>query len=279
MVILCMHVIGTPSCLSSSTHRWEERAREIERERLTGWPLPLRDARKHAIQLCLVLGPLATHHGHAHGPDAPAEQWHPSQLDLGKPATSTQHAGLDGEGLDHVEVSPAYVVGDDDGGLPGREVVAGHGDLAAIEVEDQLDPFPDGRGDEGRGIVDGVGEEVADWEEQGQDHVHEHQTEGPWDDDEEASQSGEGVGPGRHFGNMIGKSNEGEMDLVKGIMGGGLRVWGVCCMCLCGCVCIIYVCVRLCVCVCVCVCICVNGCIYLYGMDICMYARAKSASK
>lgn len=45
---------------------------------LTSRPLPLCDARKHAIQLGLVLGPFPRHHGHAHAPDSPSEQRHPA---------------------------------------------------------------------------------------------------------------------------------------------------------------------------------------------------------
>lgn len=47
--------------------------------------------------------------------------------------------------------------------------IARHGDPAAVEdLEDALYPVPDGEGDEGRGVVDPVGEEVADGEEEGE---------------------------------------------------------------------------------------------------------------
>jgi len=152
---------------------------------LTGRPLPHGDASKDTIQLFLILRPLSTDHGHAHGPDAPAQQRHPSKLDLRKPAAPAQHASPDSQRLDHIKVRPAHMVGNNDSRFPLWQYIARHGDYPAIEdFEDALDPVPIGEGDEGRRVVDPIREKVTDWQEGREDQVHDDQVERPWYDNQ-----------------------------------------------------------------------------------------------
>lgn len=152
---------------------------------LTCRPFSHRDASKDPVQLFLILCPLSTHHGHAHSPDAPAQQRYPSKFDFGKPATATQHTRSDSQGLDHIKVGPAHVVGNDNCRLPLWQHVTRHGDLPPVEdLEDTLNPAPIGEGDEGRGIVDPIRKKVTDWQEDGEDQVHDDQVERPWNDNQ-----------------------------------------------------------------------------------------------
>ena len=140
---------------------------------LTCRPFPYGDTCEHTVQLFLILRPLSTHHGHAHGPDAPAQQRHPSQLDLRKPAASAQHTSPNSQRLDHIKIRPANVVGNNDSRLSLWQHITRHGDLPTVEnFEDALDPVPIGESDERRGVVDPIREKVTDWQEGGEDQVH-----------------------------------------------------------------------------------------------------------
>lgn len=66
--------------------------------------------------------------------------------------------------LDHVEVAPADMVGDDDGRLADRELVARDDDPRAVEpLEDELDAGPAGPGD---GAGEPIGQEWVEWPQQ-----------------------------------------------------------------------------------------------------------------
>lgn len=115
---------------------------------LTGRPLPIHDSSKHSVELVPVLGPVATHHRHPHRPQTPAKERDDLQLDLGKVTTPAQHAGFDGQGLDHVEVCPSDVVGDHDRRLAVGDGIARKGEVGAVKaLKDDLDPVPHRFGD------------------------------------------------------------------------------------------------------------------------------------
>lgn len=83
--------------------------------------------------------------------------------------------------MDHVEISPANVVGNDNGGFSLGQVVARHGDYPSIEnLEDGLDPIPIGECNKGGRVVDTIREEVAKGEEERADEVHKDEFECPW---------------------------------------------------------------------------------------------------
>lgn len=156
---------------------------------LTRRPLSHGDASKDTVQLLLVLRPFPAHHGHTHSPDAPAQQRYPSQLNFGKPAAASKHACSDRQRLDHIKVRPAHMVGDDDGRLPLWQDITRHRDLPPVEdLEDALDPAPIGEGHKGRGVVDPIRKKVTDWQEDGEDQVHDDQVEGPWYDKQQTPQ-------------------------------------------------------------------------------------------
>lgn len=95
------------------------------------------------------------------------------------------------------------MVGDDNGRFSIWQFITRDVDLPAIEdLEYGLDPIPiaecDGRG----GVVDEVGEEIADGQEEGEDEVHDHQVQCPWADQRKAAQEEEEI-PDGHFFNIF----------------------------------------------------------------------------
>lgn len=88
------------------------------------------------------------HKRHSHGHQAPAEQRNLLQLGLGEVPTISEHPSLHGQVLDHVEVAPAHMVGDDDSRLADWELVAGDDNPGAVKaLEDELDAGPAGPSD------------------------------------------------------------------------------------------------------------------------------------
>lgn len=88
------------------------------------------------------------HKRHPHGHQTPSEQRHLLQLGLGEVPAVPEHLGPHGQVLDHVEVAPADMIGDDDGRLARWELVTGDDDPGAVEpLEDELDAGPAGPGD------------------------------------------------------------------------------------------------------------------------------------
>lgn len=64
------------------------------------------------------------------------------------------------------------MVADDDGALAGRQSVAGHEDVGAVDAgEDVLDVRPDGAGDTRAEVVGGGGEEEGQGQEEGEEGV------------------------------------------------------------------------------------------------------------
>lgn len=55
------------------------------------------------------------HKRHAHGHQTPAEQRDLLELSFGKVSAVPKHLGPHGQMLDHVEVAPAHMIGNDDG--------------------------------------------------------------------------------------------------------------------------------------------------------------------
>lgn len=88
------------------------------------------------------------HKRHPHGHQPPSKQRDLLQLRLGEVPAVPEHLGSHGQVLDHVEVAPPDMVGDDDGRLADRELVARDDDPCAVEpLEDELDARPAGPGD------------------------------------------------------------------------------------------------------------------------------------
>lgn len=138
----------------------------------THGPLLLNNPIKHPIHLILIPRPLPADQRHSHGPQPPAQKRHPLELFLRKPAAATQHAGAQGEGLDHVEIRPFDVVADDDGAFAGWERVACDADVGAVlGREDALDVRPDCAGYKGGEVVGCGWEEVGEGQEEGEEGV------------------------------------------------------------------------------------------------------------
>lgn len=94
--------------------------------------------------------------------------------------------------LDHVEVTPTHVVGDDDGGLAGGKLVAGDDDLGAVEpLEDELDAGPAGPRDGAGEPISQEGVERPQQQEEREEQVLEQQGKRPGSDDGYAAEVGE----------------------------------------------------------------------------------------
>lgn len=94
--------------------------------------------------------------------------------------------------LDHVEVAPADMVGDDDGRLAGGELVAGDDDPGAVEpLKDELDAGPAGPRNGAREPVGKERVEGPEQEEEREKQVLDQQGEGPGGDDGYAAEVGE----------------------------------------------------------------------------------------
>ena len=113
---------------------------------LTHWPFSFQNASKRTIHFVLILRPFPANQWHAHRPESPPQQRHPSELFLGEPSTSPKHAGSDGQLLDHIKIGPFYVVGDDYGRLVAwKPVTAGDDYIRSIDAgEYDLDCMPNG---------------------------------------------------------------------------------------------------------------------------------------
>lgn len=131
--------------------------------KLTLRPFLHHHSRKHSIQLFLVLEPISTNHRHPHSPNSPSKQWNPPQFNLGEPSTPSKHASSDGNCLNHIEICPTDMIGNNNGSLAVRKCIARNGYLASIEhFKYDLHPVPVREGYERRGIVDPVRETIAD---------------------------------------------------------------------------------------------------------------------
>ena len=162
---------------------------------LTYRKLPPHSPRKDTIKLSPVLEPVPAHHGHAHRPQAPAQKGHHAKLLLGKVAAAAKHAGAHGQGLDHVKVAPADVIGNDNGRLAlGQRVIAGDVDAGSIGAgEDLLDKRPDAGGDGGGDVVYSAREEELEREEGREGDVGGEEVEDKGDSESSAAEVGEDV--------------------------------------------------------------------------------------
>lgn len=94
--------------------------------------------------------------------------------------------------LDHVEVAPADMVGDDDSRFADRELVARDDDRRAVEpLEDELDAGPAGPGDGAGEPVGQQGVEGPQQQEEREQQVLDQQCQGPGGDDGYAAEVGE----------------------------------------------------------------------------------------
>jgi hypothetical protein len=126
-------------------------------------PLPLNHTLEHFIQLFAVFHPLPAHQRHTHSPQTPAQERHPLQLFLRKPATAPQHASTNRQLLNQVEIRPLDMVADHNSRLSGRERIASNDDVRFIgRSEYALDVLPYRSGDQ-RGSMVRCG-----WREEGQ---------------------------------------------------------------------------------------------------------------
>lgn len=104
------------------------------------------------------------HKRHPHGHQTPSKQRDLLQLGLGEVPAVPEHLGPHGQVLDHVEVAPADMVGDDDGRLADRELVSRDDDPRAVEpLEYELYASPAGPGD---GAGEPVGQERVEGPQQ-----------------------------------------------------------------------------------------------------------------
>lgn len=157
------------------------------------------NAGEDTVELSPVPQPVPAHHGHTHGPEAPAEEGHQPQLDLGEVAAATKHARAYGERLNHVEVGPRDMVGHDDRRLTRGQFIAGVADISAIEAhEDELDPCPDDGSDAGRGVVDQARAKQAQRQNGREGDVGDEEGQEPGQRQRDAAEVGEACRPRRH---------------------------------------------------------------------------------
>lgn len=137
------------------------------------------------------------HERHAHGDQTPAEQRNLLELGLGEVPAVSEHPRLDGQMLDHVEVAPAHMIGDDDGGLGGGKLVPGDDDVGAVEpLEDELDAGPAGPRDGAGEPIGQEGVEGPQQQEEREEQVLKQQGKGPGGYDGYAAEVGEQVAEG-----------------------------------------------------------------------------------
>lgn len=131
---------------------------------LTSWKPPGNEPGKGTVEPRFVLSPATAHHGHTHGPETPAKEGHEPQLALGEVAAPAQHARAYCQGLDHIEVRPRPVIGDDNGRFAGGQLIAGTDNPGAIDsLEDELKPRPHRAGQARREVVDELGSKRLEW--------------------------------------------------------------------------------------------------------------------
>ena len=101
---------------------------------LTNRPLPFEHSAKDSVDFFLVRCPVPAYQRHVHCPESPAQERNISELPLRKPSASSEHSGPDSKLLDHVEVGPFDMIGDNDRRFIFGELVDSRdGDFGAVD--------------------------------------------------------------------------------------------------------------------------------------------------